>query len=203
MSVEKGYPSTSLPQMEGLKYWTYDVVEARLVEAMQVARRLPDRERGWLAVRAYWPSIVRERCLGDYDAYGYLGSSSDLPVARVPLASAEIDALDTSEGWALAYVPECDRKMVALALGWLVAGRRIGWRKLRLVLGWQIGPGAVQRRYERAIALICCGLNGKGAAGVKAVLGARARAGMMVADGDASVGQRSYRRRVVVDIEYR
>src|SRR3546814_20484305 len=54
-------------QSEGQRSgWTFEMVQERLVEAMLLWRRMPDRERGWLAVKAYWPEMRRHNHFGDY-----------------------------------------------------------------------------------------------------------------------------------------
>jgi hypothetical protein len=47
---------------------SFSDVEERLVEAMLVCWRNPDRERGWMRIRSAWPDVAAEP--GDYDARG-------------------------------------------------------------------------------------------------------------------------------------
>lgn len=202
-----GDGSTSLPSAEGCGEWTYEMVEARLVEAMAVARALPDRERRWLAVKACWPSIVRERCLGDYDAYGYLGSSEDAPPPRVPIAGSDEARMWQATGWAVEWVEEPVRVILDAALAAQAGGRRPPWRRMVTQLGLGISGPALRDRYEAAIAAICCGLNGKPPtrANIKAVLGALARRRMVAmpaGEGGDAAGRRRSRRRVDVEVRY-
>ena len=57
---------------------SFEDVQERLVEAIRVVWRQPDRERAWLTVRAYWPDIQRHTAFGDYDDRGGDGTSSDV-----------------------------------------------------------------------------------------------------------------------------
>ncbi len=148
--------SGSLPVPEG---WTYAVVEERLVEAMQLWRRSPDRERAWLSVRAIWPEITREWALGDYDARGYLGTSSDVPLKPLPIARAEMARMEEAGTWIGRFVPERDRRLVCVALGFKASDRRVPWLRLRQMMGVSFGAAGLSRRYERAIAAVVRGLD--------------------------------------------
>ncbi len=186
--------------------WPYEMVEARLIEAMGVARRVPDRERGWMTLRAYWPDIVRERCLGDYDAYGYLGNSSDIAPARIPLNRAELARMQEAEGWLGRFLDEDARRLVVLAAGWMVSGRRVSWTRIGRIMGVKVGREAIKLRYLTAVAQIEAGLNGKGKAAVSASVRRQRMAEARRAMSDEAStqgrvrGQR--RRRIEVDIIY-
>lgn len=198
-------PSNTLPRMEG---WTYEAVEAALVEALVVARRVPDREAGWLHVKAAWPDL-RDADVFDYGGEGVDGVSH-VRIRPMPLANAQIDAMRRAESWLGRYLAdEADRLLVRAALGWLAAGRRIGWTRIGKVLGLGVTRQALQRRYLTAVARIACGLNGKGEASVKAMVRAqmlaeaRSAVGAGVGgEGSASRGRGQRRRVVEVDIVY-
>ncbi|MGC4252447.1 MAG: hypothetical protein QM605_13555 [Sphingobium sp.] len=126
-------------------------VEERLVEAMLVMRRLSDREAGWLRVKASWPDIVREHEAGDYDARGYLGNSSDIPLRSLPATRKDIGLMEEAFGWVMAAKPE-DRRLIALAIGALSRGeKRVPWMKLRKPMGIKLGAHGLRKRYERAM----------------------------------------------------
>lgn len=203
-----GLGSTMLPVAEGSgegELWSFDLVQARLVEALIVARRRPDRERGWLTVQASWPSIVRDRALGDYDIRGYLGTTEDIPPPRMPLSSAEISRMEEAEGWLARFLEEEDRILVLLALGWLAAGRRIGWRRICSIIGAQVGEAALAKRYALAIARIACGLSGVGQAAVQMMVRRHRAEAARAAIGGAVSGAKSgrvRRRKVEYVIDY-
>lgn len=156
------HPSTILPSMEGSLSLTFAEVEERLVEAVLLWRRSPDRERGWLWVKAYWPDHRREHGAGDYDARGYLGTSSDVPLRPRPLNMAEVAERDRVSEWIGRYVPARDRELVALALGWKASGREVPWSRLLRQMGLTLGRHGLMRRYERAITAVVRGLERDG-----------------------------------------
>lgn len=131
-------------------------VQERLVEAVLAWRRMPDREGGWLAVRAYWPDVLREvghGADGDFDARAAM--------PRLPLTRGEVAAMEEASGW-LAAVPERDRRLVGLALGKLADGHaQVPWLELRGAMGVTLGAGGLARRYERAIGAVCRFVNAR------------------------------------------
>src|SRR3546814_357834 len=104
-----------VPDVEGTQFWTFEAVQERLVEAMLLWRRMPDRERGWLAVKAYWPDLRRHNHFGDY-------ADAEATPRPLPLSRAEIRRMEEASEWLL-LVNERDRALVALAVSWLA-----GWR---------------------------------------------------------------------------
>src|SRR3546814_5129850 len=79
-----------VPDVEGTQFWTFEAVQERLVEAMLLWRRMPDRERGWLAVKAYWPDLRRHNHFGDY-------ADAEATPRPLPLSRAEIRRMERSE----------------------------------------------------------------------------------------------------------
>lgn len=183
--------------------WTFEAVEERLVAALIVARRVPDREASWLRVKACWPDIVRATWLGDYGGEGVDGVS-EARVRPVPLGRADIAAMTEAERWLGRYLDERDRVLVGLALGWMAAGRRVGWKRIGRIMGEAVTPPALKRRYTMAIARIACGLNGKGPASVQYMVKRRMLAEARRAAGELPPvqGRRVWRRRIAVDIIY-
>lgn len=131
--------------------YSFADVEERLVEAMRVMKRLSDREAGWLRVKASWPDIVREHEAGDYDARGYLGNSSDIPLRPLPATRKDIAEMEQAFAWVLAAKPD-DRKLIALAISALARGeKRVPWMKLRKPMGVKLGAHGLRKRYERSM----------------------------------------------------
>ena len=105
----------------GPDFMAFDDVEARLVEAMLLWRRSPDRERGWLHVKAFWPEIQRAGCFRVVG--GEVDYPEEDPIPRpLPLTRAEVRTMTEASDW-MALVPERDRKLVALGVAGMVSGR--------------------------------------------------------------------------------
>lgn len=185
--------------------WTYEMVETRLVEALLCARRVSDREAGWLRLRAWWPDVVRATWLGDYGGDGVDGASA-VRVRPLPLTREQIAQMRETEGWLGRYLDEDARRLVLLALGFLAAGRRIGWLRIGRATRVRVSAEALRRRYIEALARIACGLACKGEASVRQMVRqrlmseARRAAGEVVPVNDRKRGQR--RRIRVADIVY-
>jgi hypothetical protein len=139
-------------------FWTFETVQERLIEAMLLWRRAPDRERGWLHVKAFWPEIRRFHWMtavgGEHD------HPEEQPMPRaLPLTRAQVAAMNEAGDW-LALVPERDRKLVALAVSALASGaKQVPWMELRRAMGVEFGAHGLRKRYSRAIAAICTSLN--------------------------------------------
>lgn len=147
-------PSNTLPT----RFWSFDDVEERLVEAMELWRRSPDRERGWLHVKAYWPDIRRS---GEFrvDASGEVDFPEQEPETRpLPLTRAEVASMMEASDW-MRHVPERDRRLVALVLVYKVQGKQPQWLKLKRRLGVAFGADGLRKRYSRAVSDVCKALN--------------------------------------------
>jgi hypothetical protein len=138
-------------------FWSFDDVEERMVEAMDLWRRSPDRERGWLHVKAFWPEIRRS------GVFQVVGNEIDHPEEKpelrpLPLTRAQVrDMMETSE-W-MAHIPERDRRLVAIVLAYKVQGKKPQWLKIKKRLGIPFGAHGLRKRYSRAITSICSALN--------------------------------------------
>lgn len=142
-------------------FLSYDQVEERLVEAVCLWRKAPDRERGWLKVRACWPDIRRAefiRIIGNE-----LDWPEEKPEARpLPLSRLQVAEMEEAGDW-LRFVAERDRKLVVLALSYKASGKRPPWERIWNGLGrGKPGPEGLQMRYRKAIATICQQVNGAG-----------------------------------------
>lgn len=142
--------------------WSFDDVEAALVEAVRLWWRSPGSGRGspW-ASDGPWELMLRETDQGDYDAIG--GDRMDsAPVRSLPLSRADIARRDAITAW-MNWVPDRDRRLVHIAARQMAA---TGWRspgflKIKLRWGHQLG-GALRKRYNRALYTIAENLNCKG-----------------------------------------
>jgi hypothetical protein len=139
-------------------FWTFEAVQDRLIEAMLLWRRAPDRERGWLHVKAYWPDIRRMpwwmTVSGEHDEL-----EKEPQLRPLPLTRADVAAMNEAGDW-LALVPERDRKLVALAVSALASGaKQVPWMELKRAMGVEFGAHGLRKRYSRALAGICTALN--------------------------------------------
>lgn len=160
------HPSTTLPPMEGCAasgLWTYEMVEARLVEAMELWRRSPGGGRWPFASDAPWHLMRRFNEAGQgfefHDARGGDMKSSDVPLRPLPLSIEEVAERDAVSEWVPRYVPERDRRLVSVVLVIKASGARVSWLRLRRRFGQEIGGHGLRKRYARAINCICIALN--------------------------------------------
>lgn len=133
-------------------FMSFDDVEARLVEAVRLWRRMPGGGRWPFAGDGPWQLVTREVYGPDVD--------KDAPVRERPPTRAEIAAMEEASEWLL-LVPEADRRLVALAIGRLARGeKRVAWAKLKAAMGVRHGADGLRMRYSRAISRVCEVLNG-------------------------------------------
>ncbi|MBM3929242.1 MAG: hypothetical protein FJ335_12425, partial [Sphingomonadales bacterium] len=110
---------------------TFDQVQERLVEAMLVCWRSPDRERGWMRVRSLWPEVMRDRDAGDYGEHGG-DRLSDVELRPASLTRRENDDAEEAFGWVTTALPGgSERKLVGLVIGRLARGdKQVPWKRL-------------------------------------------------------------------------
>lgn len=145
-------------------YLTFDDVQDRLVEAMLTCWRHPDRERGWLRVKAMWPDVMAEP--GDYDARGGDLVSDGAALRPASVTRRDIAEMDEAFGWVEAIAPD-DRKLVGLAVSMLARGKReVQWRYLLRPMGLTRGADGLRMRYARAMAAVTTRANGGNPQGI-------------------------------------
>lgn len=144
-------------------FYTFEQVEAALVEAHDLWRRSP--RVGHKAVRSCWPEF-REHLvgLGLDDAYGVADVDGVVREPRpLPLSRAEVARRDAVSAWLLFIPDDVNRRIVKLATAQLSAGMaRVSWAKVRDDLRdgrVKRGRGICSERYDAAINAICCALN--------------------------------------------
>lgn len=141
-------------------WWTFEEVQARLVEAAELWRRSPGGGRWPFATDGPWHLLTRKvRAGSDMEAWR---AESEAGGGRrpLPLSRAEIDLRDQVSEW-LRIVDEGDRRIVTLALIDLAAGRRVRWTAMRGKLGVELTADGLWRRYRRSIAAIAAHLNAR------------------------------------------
>lgn len=141
-------------------FWTFDMVQERLVEAMITCWRHPDRERGWQRQRSHWPDVLRELSAGDYDARGGDGTSSDVAIRPASLTRRDVAEMEEAFGWTDILAAE-DRRLVGMVIADLARGaRQVAWRGMLRRMGLAHGAEGLRKRYGRAIEAICVVRNG-------------------------------------------
>ncbi|CAN5336665.1 hypothetical protein BH10PSE12_BH10PSE12_02850 [soil metagenome] len=144
----------TVPVMEGCEYWTFDLVEERLIEAWTFLMRMPDPEWSWLrsCERSGMPDIIRETRAGDEKDYDEAPRRPGLRTAEVNL----VEQVLTGEAAWIMWVPERDRGLMAVALqakgSHLVGG--FTWGLVARRYGWGGHHDALRMRYNRAVSRI-------------------------------------------------
>lgn len=153
------------------RVWTFDLVEARLVEAMGLLDRLP--RGGPAPLRAAdgpWDLVQPDewgRGLGFIEALAMMAERRE-DAARTPrtaLSIAEVGRMEEALDWVARYVPAKRelRRVVGAAAAMLARGETIGgrvcWRELKARGRFANSPDALRMSYSRAIGTIAKGLD--------------------------------------------
>lgn len=133
-------------------FYTFDMVQDQLVQAMEYQRRYPKGGAWPFASDGPWHLIVKD--------WWDWGAHDERPMPRVPLTDAQIAMMWATLEW-LRHVPSPeDRRLVGMALRNLAAGRKtVPWTKLLKPMGVKRGAHALRKRYGRALNAICEALN--------------------------------------------
>lgn len=136
---------------KGGRFLSFDAVEDRLVGAMETWWRMPDRESGWLHVKALWPDIARQPWRVNVDGEHDEREAVVLPRRPAPTRDQIAEMVEASE-W-IAHAPQRDRRLVAIVLALKARGvRKVLWTKIWERLGrGRPGPDGLRKRYSRAI----------------------------------------------------
>lgn len=153
-------------------WWTFDLVEERLVEAMQLWARSPGGGTNPFATDAPWQLLTRKVRLEAGNVKGMditrqLQEDDDNETRfwqgrerRGPLTRDEVARRDEASEW-LAIVPDRDRQLMIVALASKARGDgRVKWDAIWRANGkGRPGPEGLQMRYRRAVSTICRHLN--------------------------------------------
>lgn len=146
----------------GQQNMSFAGVEAALVEAVRMLRRLPGEGRMPFATDGPWHLISREaRAEGDLQAWKQEREAEAVREERnraraAGLTAEEVTCMETTLAW-LEHVAERDRKLVVLALQQLAGGAaRVRWSAVRKGLtvsglAAEVGDRALGMRYSRAL----------------------------------------------------
>lgn len=133
--------------------WTFAMVQESMVEAVQLWWRMPGGGRSPYAKDGPWDLIRAE--WGDY-------YDPDARPRLPPLSRADVARMQAAAEWLL-WVPERDRRLVALALRALAGGAaQVPWMALRRPMGVRLGADGLRKRYGRAMTFIVRRLNKSG-----------------------------------------
>ncbi|MFD1951882.1 hypothetical protein ACFSGX_14000 [Sphingomonas arantia] len=145
--------------------WTFAAVQERLVEAMLMLWRLPDRERGWLrvSISSLWSQYHPTVGMNPAERAEYLLSHDRDEAPRLPgLTRAQVGAMEEALGW-MRFVDVADRKLVGLAITQLAEGHsQVSWRRLLKPMGLTLGADGLRMRYGRALNRIAVALDDGG-----------------------------------------
>jgi len=140
-------------------FYTFDMVEARLVDAFQLWRRMPDGDaRFGLSGRisSLWRQYVPDVALVD--------AVADEPRPLRP-SRGDIARMEEATEW-ITRMPERNRRLALVAIAWLATARlqsdkaRIEWQKLWERLGIERpGPDGLRKRYGATITAVANSLN--------------------------------------------
>ncbi|MDX3885998.1 MAG: hypothetical protein QHC65_16360 [Sphingomonas sp.] len=148
----------------GRIWWTFALVQERLVEAWAFQRAMPRVIAGKpMASDGPWHLVIRDRADMAEQA---LAGHELVSIARQTLRPHEVDRMDEALGW-VKHVRPGDVRLLSLAIAALErSGHRIAWGEiaqrtgLKNSAGRPLGLDAHKMRYRRAIADIARALNG-------------------------------------------
>jgi len=142
-------------------FWTFDMVQERLVEAYGFLRRLPDPERRFLRVKtmSIWDQVSITAEMTAVERAEYLLYRAGDPPRMPGLTRVEIGRMDEALRW-VEWIKPTVRTIMGRALEQLYHGNsRIAWGSM---VADPTQPGSsekLRKAYGRAIALICNTLN--------------------------------------------
>lgn len=138
---------------EAEQFYTFDMVEERLVEGMLLWRRAGDAEARFCLrgrISSIWRMALAEPAFIDI---------KEAELKPLPLSRGDVARMTEASEW-IAFVPEHDRKLVMAALSALAGGRsQVPWLKLKVKLGVKFGAEGLRKRYSRAITGVANALN--------------------------------------------
>lgn len=146
-------------------------LEARLVAVHDLWRRTPGDGPSPFASDGPWHLMLREvgDILGTYSETLLVNEAGkellvrkiDQRAPRTPLRAAEVAERDRVTGWLGLLEDGLDRKLVWLATAHLARGEDApGWTQIKRATGAVQGPRALAWRYDKAMALLFCALQG-------------------------------------------
>lgn len=153
-------------------WWTFDQVEERLVEAMQLWHRSPGEGSWPFASDAPWHLLTRAVRMTAGDVRGMevlrMLQADDEEETRhwqgrersQPLTRDDVARRDEASEW-LGFVADRDRQLLIVVLSAKACGSgRVSWEAIWKANGrGKPGPEGLQMRYRRSVSTICQQLN--------------------------------------------
>jgi hypothetical protein len=134
-------------------FYTFAMVEERLVEAMLLWRRADDAEARFCLrgrISSIWRMALSEPAFVDI---------KEAELKPLPLSRGDVARMTEASEW-IAFVAERDRKLVMAALAALAGGRsQVPWLRLKAKLGVKFGAEGLRKRYSRSITKVTNALN--------------------------------------------
>jgi hypothetical protein len=143
---------SGLPQGDDPQFWTFDMVEARLAEAVRCWWRMPGGGQWPFASDGPWHLIRKQ--WEDWDA------RDPKPIGRLPLRRAEVAAMEEATEWLTYVVADGTRRLMIAGLIERAKGRKqTGWAALREQLQDPGTSAYMSMQYSRGIGFIANVLN--------------------------------------------
>lgn len=133
--------------------WTPVLVEERLIEAILVFAREPDRERGWLHVGSNMPDYV-------YSKEDWGNWTLAAPPRQTPSDAVEVDRAEATLGWL--SIPSMGQRLVMrpVLIAKSLGKKRIPWDEIRKTTGWgKTSKYLLKSQYRQGIQAIVKDLN--------------------------------------------
>jgi hypothetical protein len=141
--------------------WTRSAVEARFIHWVEVLRKLPDREIGWLyGSQTYWPKISRGPSEISADAVEHKGKYEQPAPVRRPASCNDIALYEETSNWFGLLPRPSDRRLVTAVATLKIYRSRIDWEIVKRnteLRGYHYTT--LKRRYEAALDLVAGKLN--------------------------------------------
>lgn len=133
---------------------TFQDVQMLLVDCIDLWRRTPKQDNIGMKTSGIWSQMLQRIEPGDVDGRGV-----DMiePTPRpLPLSRDEVRRRDAVTNWYLDIPNPEDRRLVAVAVGYLHRGyQRVPWLKVKHQLRIKFGADGLRKRYGKAIFAIC------------------------------------------------
>lgn len=141
-------------QEDGTVFWTFEMVEERLVEAVEFLDRVVANGRFPFAKDGPWSQVMRDRLVDyvDVDDLRERGAR-----VRGGLRAAEVDRMEETLNW-IRFVParaNLRRLVGCVAIYRSQGGSQVDWLEVKRRMATGDSPDALRMAYSRCIQRIC------------------------------------------------
>lgn len=148
----------ALMDIDGVEWWTFDLVREALVETTVLWSRSPGGGTWPFASDGPWHLMSRD-AQSDYDARG--GDMAEVTPRPLPLSRDEVARRDRVSEWIMLVPAAADRRLLAACLAFHARGyTQLPWGRIMRFMGVARGKDGLQKRYRAALRAIAEGLNG-------------------------------------------